>query len=238
MKKIVITGTEVNVRTGPGLSFDILKKATYGEQFDFRMSANDIDNLRFAWHASPQGWTRADLSKIVEAVDINPHMQAMGPSFGTEIPQKINGKFPPPCEGWIYDGYHPQTGHRGIDITTTKKGVPIWGIPGAKVHRVFQCVLCGTDPEGQAQVGNFSKSYGYGFGNYLVYFVDGLYIMYAHLSRINSAVEGRTFLEGSIGYMGKSGNASGYHLHLEVRSNDIFDTTTRDLIDPREVFQI
>jgi murein DD-endopeptidase MepM/ murein hydrolase activator NlpD len=60
-----------------------------------------------------------------------------------------------------------------------------------------------------------------GYGNLIIInHGDGLETYYAHLSKIN-VKEGDEVAAGQlIGYMGRTGNATGYHLHFEIRKNN------------------
>ena len=65
---------------------------------------------------------------------------------------------------------------------------------------------------------NGSGNY-YSYGNYvLIAHYNGLYTLYAHMSK-RVAVTGQTVAQGQlIGYVGSTGNSTGPHLHFEVRT--------------------
>jgi hypothetical protein len=228
MAKIQITGIEVNVRSGPSLDFNIVGKARQGEEYPWLHTATDIKDPIYKWHATNKGWLRSDLSKVVA-------------DGATGVLSGSAGLFwPRPCDGSVTWDFKPAEGHRGIDIWSDPPSL-IYGIPGATVHRTFHCIECGSEPNKQAELGNFSKERGYGFGNYVVLHKDGYYVMYAHLQSIYvepGQVLDQVFWSTAIGKMGQSGNADGWHLHLEVRTNDKFDTSTNGLVNPRKVFAI
>lgn len=60
-----------------------------------------------------------------------------------------------------------------------------------------------------------------GYGNLVIIdHGDGIETYYAHLSKL-SVKEGQEVEEGELlGYMGRTGNASGYHLHFEIRKDN------------------
>jgi len=94
--------------------------------------------------------------------------------------------------------------HLGIDISPSTQGVAgdriVAAAPGTVVYS-----------------GSLS---GYGYVVYINSYVNGQYIQtrYAHLKSAPSVSAGSTVSAGqTIGYMGKSGNATGIHLHFEVR---------------------
>lgn len=100
-------------------------------------------------------------------------------------------------------------GHKGVDIgwrggdndniLAHSNGIVIAAVTGKKNDRSAR--------------GNDS------YGNYIkIKHPDGYYTLYAHLSEVYVKV-GQKVVKGEvIGYMGDSGNASGKHLHFEVRN--------------------
>lgn len=223
--KIRITGFEVNMRSGPGLDFNIVGRGRQGEEYDWLMTASDLKDPSFKWFGSAKGWTRSDLSQVVKV-----STGQTGSLGGSTL-------WPRPCAGRITWDYNPPE-HLGIDIWADPPTM-VYGIVGARVHRVFRCTACGSDPTKQFKLGDFSRERGWGFGNYVVLEKDGIYVVYAHLQYIDDhVVEGQTFREGPLGRMGMSGNANGWHLHLEVRDNPNFDKSMKGIIDPRKVFAL
>ncbi len=88
--------------------------------------------------------------------------------------------------------------HAGLDLTN-KEGTPIQATAGGKV------VSAGYQPK-------------YGW-TVVIRHTAELETLYAHLSRMD-VVEGQSVVRGDIiGAMGRSGNATGVHLHYEVRRN-------------------
>lgn len=97
---------------------------------------------------------------------------------------------------------HPFTGqwylHKGIDIASYRRGVPILAAANGKViERGYEAM---------------------GYGNYLVIrHAYGFTTKYGHMSRI-FVNEGDTVTQGQrIGTMGNTGLSTGQHLHFEVR---------------------
>ncbi len=97
---------------------------------------------------------------------------------------------------------HPFTGqwylHKGVDIASYRRGVPILAAANGKViERGYEAM---------------------GYGNYIVIrHAYGFSTKYAHMSRI-FVHEGDTVTQGQrIGTMGNTGLSTGQHLHFEVR---------------------
>lgn len=118
-------------------------------------------------------------------------------------------------------GYDPWRGgqHRAIDITGSTPGV-IGGTniyaaqSGTVITSSFNCTH------------NYAKSgyhsCGYGYGNYIV--IDhggGVTTLYAHCASLN-VVKGQKVKKGDvIGIVGTTGWSTGYHLHFEIRKNNV-----------------
>lgn len=118
-------------------------------------------------------------------------------------PESFSGQLAWPVGGQMTSGYGVRNGrmHHGIDIWNTKEGkTPIQAAAPGVVARA-------------GHQGNY--------GNLIVIdHGDGWVTYYAHLRAIQVS-KGQSVNGGAqIGYMGKSGNATGYHLHFEVRKND------------------
>ncbi len=88
--------------------------------------------------------------------------------------------------------------HKGIDFATPK-GVPVWATGDGWV------TFSGT-------WGNYGRTV-------IIEHADGYETLYAHLRKIKTKT-GRFVRQGdTIGTVGASGNATGPHLHYEVRKN-------------------
>jgi murein DD-endopeptidase MepM/ murein hydrolase activator NlpD len=71
---------------------------------------------------------------------------------------------------------------------------------------------------GTAIVGGAGEAYG---NHVVIDHGDGTWTLYAHLSAVN-VTDGQSVAAGdSIGAVGATGNASGPHLHFEVRTNGL-----------------
>jgi len=106
-----------------------------------------------------------------------------------------------PVNGEISSGYGYRHGHnhKGIDISSHSKKIPIYASLGGTVIKA---------------------GYSGAYGNLII--IDhgnGYVTYYAHLNRID--VEPKQYVSTGerIGIMGKTGNATGYHLHFEIRRN-------------------
>lgn len=115
-----------------------------------------------------------------------------------------------------YKGYHT-----GIDMVSELKTV--YAVTAGTVIRSAYAANAGADPTG--------------WGNYCVLRTrDGHYdLLFAHLSKV-SASAGKYVSTGSvIGIMGSTGNATGPHLHFEVRTAP---WTNHHDVDPAEFLGI
>ncbi len=109
----------------------------------------------------------------------------------------------PTWNGWITGRYgesRPGHFHAGIDIDG-------YGCDGAAI------VAAGSGTV-------IFSGYSSGYGNYVMIDHGGGYVtLYAHMSG-NAVSEGQWVSAGQcVGYMGATGNASGTHLHFEIRIN-------------------
>lgn len=111
----------------------------------------------------------------------------------------FNGNFPVTGAFGATGGAYGKTKHAGVDFGTPLN-TPIIACNGGKVSRTGN----------QAQAGNFVEID-----------VNGRKELYFHLNKI-SVSPGQSVSTGQvIGYSGKTGNATGYHLHYEVRVNGV-----------------
>ncbi len=112
---------------------------------------------------------------------------------------------PPVEDGMILRGMQKPTkkkkrGHYGVDLIShdfDRRGVEIMSIEDGIV---------------------VSASRGRGYGYYtVIYHQNGLFSLYSHMLEKKRAKVGEIVKRGEvIGYMGKTGNARGYHLHFEL----------------------
>ncbi|MDR2891189.1 MAG: peptidoglycan DD-metalloendopeptidase family protein [Alistipes sp.] len=119
-----------------------------------------------------------------------------------EVADSLGVKFRSPTVGRVLSKYGPRgrRGHNGIDIDVDH---------GQPIYSAF---------DGVVRVSRWNSG---GFGNLVIIrHPSGLETYYAHLSR-RAVVAGEWVAAGSvIGYGGKTGRASGLHLHFEVRYCD------------------
>lgn len=127
------------------------------------------------------------------------------PEFHTAIfPQFVS----PVKDGLLLRGMAASTkagkkrkrGHYGIDVIPSDKarsGVPILAVEDGTVVRI---------------------STGRGYGYYtVIYHQNGIFSLYSHITKNVPVKVGEKVNRGeTIAYMGKSGNARGYHLHFEL----------------------
>ncbi|MDQ0339392.1 murein DD-endopeptidase MepM/ murein hydrolase activator NlpD [Caldalkalibacillus uzonensis] len=112
------------------------------------------------------------------------------------------GFFSWPIKGTITSPFGMRWGrmHNGVDIANPERNA---AVQAAR--------------EGVVKQANYHGGYGY------LVIVDhggGVETYYAHLSQI-AVSQGQSIAEGEVlGYQGMSGNATGYHLHFEVRLNN------------------
>ncbi len=113
-----------------------------------------------------------------------------------------------------YPNYDDGSFHGGIDIrlkSGNSKGEPIYACDGGKVVKVLN-----------------DGGYNDGFGNYcIINHGTGIATLYAHTNDLTVSL-GQTVTKGQlIGHIGQTGNATGPHLHLEVRKVEQNGTLTR-----------
>jgi murein DD-endopeptidase MepM/ murein hydrolase activator NlpD len=124
-----------------------------------------------------------------------------------------NFEFRWPVSGTITSNYGWRNGrmHKGLDIWSSKKAKQaIDASLGGKIIKA---------------------GYHSGYGNMVI--IDhggGWKTLYAHLSRISVGTGQYVDTGQKLGYMGQTGNATGYHLHFEVHKNE-------DAINPRRVLK-
>lgn len=109
-----------------------------------------------------------------------------------------------PVKGMVSSHYGTRWGslHTGIDITNPNKG---------------------NTPINAARAGKVVKTeMNHGGYGYLVILDHGNNIQtyYAHLSKITVKTGDWVSEGGKLGYMGSTGNSTGYHLHFEIRYHD------------------
>ena len=171
----------------------------------------DVVELQFllAWHGFPSGTIDGGFGSHVEAALLRFQRWARLPATGTVGPATVaalHGPVPTSPLGlaWplhvpVGDGFGPRGDafHPGIDLPAPT-GTPV------------RAAAAGTVAFAGATAG--------GYGNLVVVkHTDGVATMYAHLSRILVS-RGQTVGTGTeVGLVGATGDATGPHLHFEVR---------------------
>lgn len=109
-------------------------------------------------------------------------------------------------------GYRWRKFHRGIDISGSGRGSPIYSSTEGTVIKTNNS--CPNE-------GYYGSPCGGEFGNYVeVETPTGLVIFYAHMRNQIKVSVGQQVSKGTlIGYLGNSGSSTGPHLHFEIRSN-------------------
>lgn len=151
----------------------------------------------------------------------------------------------PSCSTLVLPEYTPPSAYRGPSLSSDTPYVReefslIWPTRGARLSRGYQPVVFGRPhlgldlaaPRGTpiyAAHGGRVIYTGSGFSGYgkfvIIEFNDEWATFYSHLDQI-TVKQGAWIKQGSvIGKMGRTGNASGVHLHFELRQN-------RQAIDP------
>ena len=112
----------------------------------------------------------------------------------------------------ITSRYGPRWGkyHRGIDISGTGFGSPIYNSADGVVTKVNK---------GCANSGYYGSSCGGGHGNYVTIVTDtGYTVYYSHMKKnIKVNVGDRVSRGQKIGEMGNSGSSTGTHLHYQIQ---------------------
>lgn len=132
----------------------------------------------------------------------------------------FSGKFYWPCPGYSRISsnfgyrYHPVTGqyklHKGVDIAAAKN-TPILAAADGKVTTAW------------------ATEHG-SYGKYVIIDHGGGYVtLYAHCNSVSVKAGDKVKKGDTIAKVGKTGTATGYHLHFEIRENGNY-------IDPMEYF--
>lgn len=233
---------EVNVRSGPRLSFSTEVKARGGVTFEL-VGASEADEDGFRWFqlkiGQRTGWIRSDLLEVspdclrlsyITEDDITP-----------EAPPAPDGVFPRPSDAIITQGYH--SGHKGIDLGTSMR-TPIRAATDGVIIRAVNCVNCSDARPNIFPCGSSiyrSEAWGYGYGNFCVIRHDYavvppplraqmdrlnltggfVYVLYAHFSRLNVRLGEQVSGGHVLGLTGNHGCSTGPHLHFEVRVGNV-----------------
>ena len=128
-----------------------------------------------------------------------------------QIPAYITSIF------WEDRGGRP---HRGVDLSASGYNVPLYS-------------MC----DGQVILSSYDAT---GFGNYIIMKDNTTHLgfLYAHLSIVNVRVGDQVIIGTQVGIQGRTGSATGDHLHLEMQDltnrNWIFQGQRSDYINPAD----
>ncbi len=125
-----------------------------------------------------------------------------------------------------YERYQLTGGHNGVDLavgSADPEGVPVRAALGGTVEQV-----------------TYDRS-GYGYHLRVRSYGSGgteIWLLYAHLSRVN--VTSGTLLEGGdvVGWAGASGTAEIPHVHLSMRADDVRLSAVLDWLNPRPYLEM
>jgi hypothetical protein len=173
----------VNIRSGPGLSFDRIERASGGMAFGIAgVSGPDADGLPWYWIEwdGGSGWVRSDLMVVgsdCHAVDLTPPEEPEPPAeppAGVETVEDQAGRFPMPVPHALTQGYHNH--HQGYDLGSPV-GTPLHApAPGVVIRRLV-CTRCTTDQPNvspgslttvQRQQVFADAGWGFGYGNCII----------------------------------------------------------------------
>jgi murein DD-endopeptidase MepM/ murein hydrolase activator NlpD len=162
--------------------------------------------------ASPDEFSEADLPDDAAA----PNRSGSGGKkkgflFGDDEASVGSGQYIWPVRGEISSKFGPRSrdNHQGLDIRAPE-GTPVWAAEGATVEFA-------------------GRKRGYGKIVILAH-QDGKRTYYAHLSSILVGARQRVSQGAVIGKVGKTGNATGYHLHFEVRNRQDESSDPQDYL--------
>ena len=175
------------------------------------MGGWDVAALQFqlAWHGFPSGTINGSFGSRTEAALLRFQRWAGLPPVGTAGPRTLAAlRSSPPSSplalAWpvalpVADPFGPRgvRFHTGIDIPAVS-GTPVAASRGGRV--VYAGWLAG----------------GWGYTVTLAH-ARGARTMYTHLSRVETSVGERVVTGETIGRVGASGDATGPHLHFELR---------------------
>ncbi len=238
----------VNIRSGPGLAFSRIERASGGMAFGLA-GVSGPDPQGFPWYwidwEGGSGWVRADLvtldgdcEGLVSVAPAGPEPEPPPP------PPAPEDRFSLPTPHRVLQGFH--NAHPAYDIDSPEGTAFRAATEGVVIRRV-DCTRC--TPERPAVVPSMltparrqevfqDVGWGFGYGSFVIVrhdysrlpaplrrAMDGLglsdgfaYVLYAHLSRVEVTVGQAVDADTVLGATGSTGHASGAFLHLEVRA--------------------
>lgn len=198
--KYNMSSSGLRMRSEPSLAGEFLQLVPTGAEVEvtgYSARRDTIDGLTDFWaqcrYAGKPGWL---FNGYLRPVSQKPAVQPTGagsPGFTMPVDGRVNSQFGPRI-----DPVTKKSGdfHRGIDIMAPV-GEPI---KSAKTGEIFE---------------NSANKW---WGNYIIVkHSETLFTYYCHQSRTASRKGQRVAAGEVIGYVGKTGKATGPHLHFEVR---------------------
>lgn len=238
----------VNARARP--NYKATKLSTFPYQTSLQVLSRRLDEeshinpstgIPFLWYETRLGWVRED---VVTFSELHPH---------PVVPHSSTGKWPSPIAGrYAIENTHlNHRNHKGVDLSAPM-GTNIINHVDAFVLRAFDCVLCKPEGDGAWTINN--NDYGDGYGTFAILRYDSwslpsaaqqhvehfVFVLYGHMSDIDVTQGFPVRADSRIGRVGSTGNSSGPHLHLEVRTSDTPNVNfySAKLIDPALIFDL
>lgn len=247
---VVASGNYANVREKPQYSSPLkgeiqhfiqgvpMMYDVYGHEEDIDRQINYATGKPYIWYKLMSGYVREDVV-----------------TFSKEKPQPIlpisAARWPSPVTGYTVTNHHGVNGHKGTDLAAPM-GANIVNHLDAFVLRAFDCIECNVTGDGPQSI-NVDRL-GDGYGTFAILRYDSLsapadaqphlerfiFVMYAHMSDLDVTQGFPVRADSRIGRVGSTGNLSGPHLHLEVRTSDTPNVNfySARLIDPALLFNL
>lgn len=200
-KKYVYITTGLRMRSEPSLAGEFIALVPADAEVDvlrYSKAKDTVDGLKDFWaeidYGGRTGWV------------FNGYLRAVGQKPPPEPPSVNAGGFTVPVDGRVSSKFGPR-----IDPVTKKSG---------DFHRGIDIMAPVGEPIKAAKEGViFENSSNKWWGHYIIVQHSGnVFTYYCHQSRTKSR-KGQQVKTGEvIGYVGKTGKATGPHLHFEVRS--------------------
>lgn len=234
---VVPTGNYANIRQRARYQSDAIGKLLHVLPRQIIGMEQEVDSTGMAWtwyQIGPSEYVRSDVVRVSE-----------------KKPAPLS-QWPTPLTGYtITNRHHNERHHEGVDLAAPI-GTPVFSAPVAGyVTKVFTCIPCGPNPLYQRIDGTENPSTGFGLGNHVVVrYIEHpaenqghfLYVLFAHLSKIDVQQGQLLTPSRKIGEVGTSGNSSGPHLHLQARYSDRSDADFYGIraneLDPSLIFGI
>lgn len=198
--KYVISTSGLRMRSEASLSGDFVQLVPAEaevEVFAYSKAKDSVDGLTDFWaqvnYAGKSGWL------------FNGYLRPLAQKPAPQPPQVGAGGFAMPVDGRVNSKFGPR-----IDPVTKKSG---------DFHRGIDIMAPIGEPIRSAKDGEvYENSANKWWGNYIIVkHSENLYTYYCHQSRTKSRKGQRVTAGEVIGYVGKTGKATGPHLHFEVR---------------------